>query len=66
LFGGSKIWVQLEADADAVPSGRVTGSRRGPLFSLSHTGREANLFTAVNTRVVCNNTLTAALAEGRG
>ena len=63
LFGGSKIWVQLEADADAVLPGEDRITSR-PLFSLSHTGREANLFTAVNTRVVCNNTLTAALAEG--
>ena len=62
LFGGSKIWVQLEADADDIlPGGDRITSR--PLFSLSHTGRDANIFASVNTRVVCNNTLTAALAE---
>jgi phage/plasmid-like protein (TIGR03299 family) len=62
LFGGSKIWLQLEADADAtLPGGDRITSR--PLFSLSHTGRDANTFASVNTRVVCNNTLTAALAE---
>ena len=62
LFGGSKIWVQLQADADAVLPGddRITSR---PLFSLAHTGRDANIFASVNTRVVCNNTLTAALAE---
>jgi phage/plasmid-like protein (TIGR03299 family) len=62
LFGGASAWVQLEAGlrAEIGPGDEITSR---PLFTVRHTGREANTFAAVQTRVVCNNTLTAALGE---
>jgi phage/plasmid-like protein (TIGR03299 family) len=62
LFGGAAAWVQLEAGLSAdIGDGDTVTSR--PLFTVRHTGRDANTFASVQTRVVCNNTLTFALSE---
>jgi len=62
LFGGASAWVQLEAnETREIGDGDAITSR--PLFTVRHTGRDANTFASVQTRVVCNNTLTFALAE---
>jgi hypothetical protein len=62
LFGGAAAWIQLEAGLSAdIGDGDTVTSR--PLFTVRHTGRDANTFASVQTRVVCNNTLTFALSE---
>jgi len=62
LFGGAAAWVQLEAGLSAdIGDGDTVTSR--PLFTVRHTGRDANTFASVQTRVVCNNTLTFAMSE---
>lgn len=62
LFNGETAWVQLETNLEAVLPGHDRIVSR-PLFTLRNNGNSANTFGAVNTRVVCNNTLTRALSE---
>jgi len=62
LFDGAATWVQLETDrVEEIGAGDAITAR--PLFTVRHTGKEANTFANVSTRVVCNNTLTFALSE---
>lgn len=62
LFDGAAAWVQLETDRfEEIGPGDAIAAR--PLFTVRQTGREANTFVSVKTRVVCNNTLTFALSE---
>lgn len=62
LFDGGAAWVQLETDrVEEIGPGDAIAAR--PLFTVRHTGKDANTFANVSTRVVCNNTLTFALSE---
>jgi len=62
LFDGAAAWVQLETDrVEEIGPGDAIAAR--PLFTVRHTGKDANTFANVSTRVVCNNTLTFALSE---
>lgn len=62
LFDGASAWVQLETDrVEEIGPGDAISAR--PLFTVRHTGKDANTFANVSTRVVCNNTLTFALSE---
>ena len=65
LFGGAKVFIQLETDKEfTLPGNDKLVSRL--LTTVSHTGMESNKFTGCNTRVVCNNTVRAATGEGAG
>ena len=65
LFGGSKVFVQMETGREfSLPGNDKLVSRL--LATVSHTGIEANKFVGCNTRVVCNNTVRAATGEGAG
>ena len=65
LFGGSKVFVQLETGREfSLPGNDKLVSRL--LATVSHTGMESNKFTGCNTRVVCDNTVKAATGEGAG
>jgi phage/plasmid-like protein (TIGR03299 family) len=62
LFDGAAAWVQLETDrVEEIGPEDAIAAR--PLFTVRHTGKDANTFSNVSTRVVCNNTLTFALSE---
>jgi len=65
LFGGSKVFVQLETGREfSLPGNDRLVSRL--LATVSHTGMESNKFIGANTRVVCENTVRAATGEGAG
>jgi hypothetical protein len=65
LFGGSKVFVQMETGKEfSLPGNDKLVSRL--LATVSHTGLESNKFIGCNTRVVCNNTVKAATGEGAG
>lgn len=65
LFGGSKVFIQLETDREfTLPGSDRLVSRL--LTTVSHCGQESNKFVGCNTRVVCNNTVRAATGEGAG
>ena len=65
LFGGSKVFVQLETDREfTLPGSDRLVSRL--LTTVSHCGQESNKFVGCNTRVVCDNTVRAATGEGAG
>ena len=65
LFGGAKVFIQLETDKEfTLPGNDKLVSRL--LTTVSHTGMESNKFIGCNTRVVCNNTVRAATGEGAG
>ena len=65
LFGGAKVFVQLETGNEfSLPGNDKLVSRL--LATVSHTGLESNKFIGCNTRVVCNNTVKAATGEGAG
>jgi hypothetical protein len=62
LFGGSKVFVQMETGKEfSLPGNDKLVSRL--LATVSHTGLESNKFIGCNTRVVCNNTVRG---NGRG
>jgi phage/plasmid-like protein (TIGR03299 family) len=65
LFGGAKVFVQLETDKSLTLAG---GDRLVSrlLTTVSHRGDESNKFVGCNTRVVCENTVQAAAGEGAG
>jgi phage/plasmid-like protein (TIGR03299 family) len=62
LFGGAKAWVQVQSDLDAeLPGGdRLANSI---VVAPAHDGRTATRLIATNVRVVCNNTMSAAIAR---
>jgi hypothetical protein len=65
IFGGSKVFVQLEnGNTFTLPGNDTLVSRL--LITVSHLGLEANKFVGCNTRAVCNNTIRAATSEGAG
>ena len=65
LYGGAKVFVQLESGNEfTLPGSDKLVSRL--LVTLSHTGNESNKFVGCNTRVVCDNTVRAATGEGAG
>jgi len=67
LFGGSKIFLLLESPESM--SFMLPGNDRVKnylLCTVSHLGIEANKFISCDTRVVCENTVQAALSEGGG
>jgi hypothetical protein len=65
LFGGSKVFVQMETGREfCLPGNDKLVSRL--LATVCHTGLESNKFIGCNTRVVCNNTVKAATGEGAG
>ena len=65
LFGGAKVFIQLETDKEfTLPGNDKLVSRL--LTTVSHTGMESNKFIGCNTRVVCDNTVRAATGEGAG
>jgi hypothetical protein len=65
IFGGSKVFVQLENDNTfTLPGSDKLVSRL--LVTVSHTGLESNKFIGANTRVVCDNTIRAATGERAG
>ena len=65
LFGGAKVFVQMETmKAFSLPGNDKVVSRL--LCTVSQTGLESNKFIGANTRVVCDNTVRAATGEGAG
>jgi len=65
LFGGSKVFIQLETgDEFSLPGHDRLVSRL--LSTVSHVGSESNKFVGCNTRTVCENTVQAALGEKAG
>jgi len=65
LFGGSKVFVQMETGREfSLPGNDKLVSRL--LATVSHTGLESNKFIGANTRVVCDNTVKAATGENAG
>jgi hypothetical protein len=65
LFGGSKVFVQMETRNEFIlPGNDKLVSRL--LATVSHIGTESNKFVGCNTRVVCENTVKAATGEGAG
>ena len=65
LFGGAKVFVQLETpDVFTLPGNDLLVSNL--LATVSHTGMESNKFIGCNTRVVCHNTVRAAMQEKGG
>jgi hypothetical protein len=65
LFGGAKVFVQLETGREfSLPGKDKLVSRL--LATVSHIGLESNKFVGCNTRVVCWNTAKAATGEGAG
>ena len=65
IFGGSKVFIQLEnGDTFTLPGNDTIVSRL--LITVSHLGLEANKFIGCNTRAVCHNTVQAATSEGAG
>ena len=65
LFGGAKVFVQLETDREfTLPGNDKLVSRL--LSTVSHVGLESNKFIGANTRVVCDNTVRSATSEGAG
>ena len=65
LFGGAKVFIQLETDKQFTLLGNDKLVSR-LLTTVSHTGMESNKFVGCNTRVVCDNTVRAATGEGAG
>ena len=65
LFGGSKVFVQMETGREFSLAGNDKLVSR-LLATVSHTGLESNKFIGANTRVVCDNTVKAATGEGAG
>jgi len=65
LFGGSKVFVQLETGREFSLPGRDRLVSR-LLSTVSHVGSESNKFIGCNTRAVCENTVRAATGEGAG
>ena len=62
LFGGERVFVQLEApESFTLPGNDEHKSRL--LCSVSHVGAESNKFIATDVRVVCSNTETLARME---
>ena len=65
LFGGAKVFVQLETDREfTLPGNDKLVSHL--LSTVSHIGLESNKFIGCNLRVVCDNTVRAATSEGAG
>jgi|TARA_R110002020_G_scaffold374935_2_gene586202 hypothetical protein len=65
LFGGAKVFVQLETGREfSLPGNDKLVSRL--LSTVSHIGLESNKFIGCNTRTVCENTVRAATGEGAG
>ena len=64
LGRGERVWIQarLAGDLEIAPGDRV---RRFLLLSNSHDGRSSVQIHLTPIRVVCNNTLIAALSDGR-
>ena len=62
LFNGSKGWIQIRSGMTSeLPGGdRLANSL---VIAPAHDGRTATRILSSNVRVVCNNTLTAALAS---
>jgi phage/plasmid-like protein (TIGR03299 family) len=62
LFGGSKAWLQVQSDMTAeLPGGdRLANSI---VVAPAHDGKTATRLLATNVRIVCNNTMTAAIAS---
>jgi hypothetical protein len=65
LFGGSKVFVQLETGRSFTLPGNDRIVNR-LLCTVSHVGNESNQFIGGKTRAVCHNTVNAVLAEGAG
>jgi len=65
LFGGAKVFVQLETGREfSLPGNDKLVSRL--LSTVSHIGLQSNKFIGCNTRAVCENTVRAATGEGAG
>ncbi len=64
LDEGRKVFICLKVNADIVVNGNDT-VKQYVLFTNSHDGSLAITAMFTNIRVVCNNTLTAALSEAR-
>jgi hypothetical protein len=65
LFGGAKVFVQLETKGSfSLPGNDKVVNRL--LSTVSHIGLQANRFIGCNTRAVCDNTIRAAIGEGAG
>jgi hypothetical protein len=65
LFGGSKVFVQLETGRSFTLPGNDKVVNR-LLCTVSHVGNESNQFVGGKTRAVCHNTVNAVLSEGAG
>jgi len=65
LFGGAKVFIQLETNKSfTLPGNDKLVSRL--LSTVSHIGIESNKFIGCNTRAVCDNTIRAATGEKAG
>ena len=67
LFGGKRFFGFIDfGDLDLVlPSGITDKTFRGLGFMSSHDGSQAITFYTTNVRAVCNNTVTAGLANSK-
>jgi hypothetical protein len=65
LFGGSKVFVQLETGRSFTLPGNDKVVNR-LLCTVSHVGNESNQFIGGKTRAVCSNTVNAVLSEDAG
>lgn len=62
LDGGKRIWVMGKVgEADVTPGDTVA---QYLLFTTGHTGAHGNVIKPTGVRVVCQNTVNAALADG--
>ena len=62
LFDGAKAWVQIQSDMSAeLPGGDKLAN--SIVIAPAHDGRTATRLLATNVRVVCNNTMSAAIAR---
>ena len=62
LFDGAKAWVQIKTDVEAeLPGGDVISN--SIVVAPYHTGRNSTRIISTQTRVVCDNTLSYAIAK---
>lgn len=63
LEGGKRIWALAEIPGEFKVAGQ--SHRRFVLCALGHDGEHSGMFLATDVTVVCNNTLTQAIGNGK-
>jgi len=64
LFGGKKVWAMASCK-EGFTLGKDDTVVNNVLFTINHTGREANTALVTPIRVVCNNTMRLAMKDGK-